>query len=112
MSLNLQIKQSDKFASASFVHVSFYQKLIVGELYRFLEYPNLNFIRQALCVSVKNLPLESIPETVCFLDKNCDKQIYLKIMSDQNIGLSSVVSIGTFTNPENSKKHYYASILD
>lgn len=107
----LKVKAYPKFQNETFLHIEAFQPLKVGSIYRFLEYPDLHFVRQCLCVDVKTIPLGEVSDQLSFLDKDCDREVFLEIMEQKNISLTAPVYVGTFTNSGNSKKHYLCTNL-
>lgn len=100
-----------KFKQDCFVHImKNVGQLQVGKIYTFVEFPDKHFIRMALCVDVQNIELQEITNHLSHLDMNCDLEIYREIMESRLIGDTSMLSVGTFTIPSNSKNYYYERI--
>lgn len=100
-----------KFNQDCFVHIlKNVGNLQVGKIYTFIEFPDKHFIRMALCVHVQNLELQQIDNHLSHLDMNCDLEVYHQIMQTRLIGDTTMLAIGTFTNPSNSKNYYYERI--
>ncbi len=103
----LYVQSSDKFDQNSFLHVFKADgSVTIGEKYTFVEWSNKKLIKHALCVGVEVLRLKQFTESISFLDKNCDLDIYKEIQKSRGINEEQIMVVATFTHISNSKKYY------
>lgn len=81
-----------------------------GDTYTFVEYGNNEFIKQAVCVSVRTIHVEQVTPEIAFLDQNCELDIFKAILDARKIGKTDLLTVATFTDASNVKSLVERSI--
>ena len=106
----LRIKSEPKHFQDVFVHVAkttgYLQK---GLVYTFVEFPDNQLVRSAICVDLYTLSRENLTEHVSFLDAQCDLDVYQLILDNRGMAKDQKVTVATFAHIHKSKKYYDVS---
>lgn len=106
----IRIKSEPKHYQDVFLHVAKTNGMIKeGMVYTFVEFPDNQLIRSAICVDLKVIDRKDLTNQISFLDASCDLEVYEQILDNRGLAQDQLLSIATFSHIHKSKKYYDVS---
>lgn len=110
----IKVKDYPKFQGETFLHVfrggnPTFKK---GDTVRFVEFPNEDHIKDALCIDVKIMCLGELPAMFSYLDMDCDLEIYFAIWEARKAFKTDLITVACFTEHSNSREYVTKKIKE
>lgn len=77
-----------------------------GVVYTFVEFPDNQLIRSAICVDLQVLERKDLTNQISFLDAQCDLDVYEQILDNRGLSIDQLLTVATFSHIHKSKKYY------
>lgn len=103
----IRIKSEPKHFQDVFVHVAKTTGFLqLHQVYTFVEYPDNQLLRSAICVDLQVIKRKDLTNSISFLDAQCDLDVYQSILDNRGLAKDQLLTVATFSHVHKSKSLY------